>query len=800
MIVSYRWLKEIAPTIADSAAELAERLTYTAVPVDEVVWLGEGLSDLVVGRVDSIAEHPKADRLVVCQVDVGRGQPMQVVTGAPVIVEGGFYAFVAAGQTLPGGQAIKRVKLRGEPSEGMLCSERELGIGRDASGIMQLHGEFRPGQPLLEVLPLDDHRLDVDVTANRPDLLGHWGVAREVAPGGVADLRLPAFPAQRAADYETVSAEHEGATGGITVRIEDAEGCPRYMGAVIRGVTVGPSPEWLAGRLRAVGLQPINNVVDATNYVLHELNQPLHAFDLMKLGGAKLIIRRARAGETLRTLDGKDHKLDAEMLVIADAASPTALAGVMGGEGSEVSETTRDLFIECAYFDPKRVRRAARGLGLDTDASYRFQRGIDPSGLPQALKRVVELILTTAGGSLEDRALDVNPRPASRRIVQLRVTRVTHLLGVAITPETIRNCLEPIGFQVEAEKKNGALAVAVPSWRPDVEREVDLIEEVARRHGYDKFPDVMRNFRPTTIPEDAYVATLRRVREFMVGLGFLEAKTTPFAPTGEGEVRLQNPLSEREDHLRRDLLTGLVHRVEYNFARGQRDVRLFELGTVFLESGGTAPTERVRVAAAWTGQREPAHWTGQSEDWDVWDLKWLAAKLAEAATEGGAAARPLNPAGTEVGLEEALAVVTPSGATLGWAGRLRREDIEVPRWAGDVWGLELEVVPSQPQPVVFQTLPVYPAVERDLALVVNQQLLAAEVGAVIREAAPDFLEDLTVFDVYEGEKIPADTRSIAWRLRFRAPDRTLTDQEVDASVEAITSALERKLNVGVRGA
>jgi phenylalanyl-tRNA synthetase beta chain len=286
----------------------------------------------------------------------------------------------------------------------------------------------------------------------------------------------------------------------------------------------------------------------------------------------------------------------------------------------------------------------------------------------------------------------------------------------------------------------------------------------------------------------------------MVGLGFLEAKTTPFAPAGEGDVRLQNPLSEREDHLRRDLLTGLVHRLEYNFARGQRDVRLFELGTAFLESGGAAPTERIRVAAAWTGQRAPSHWTEQGEDWDLWDLKWLTAMLAETATERGAAAKPLNPPGDEVGLEEALAVVTPSGATLGWAGRLPREDIEAPRWAGDVWGLELEVVPSQPEPAVYRTLPVYPAIERDLALIVNKQRLAAEVGAVIWEAAPDFLEDLAVFDVYEGEKIPADTRSIAWRLRFRSPDRTLTDQEVDASVEAITSALERKLNVGVRGA
>jgi phenylalanyl-tRNA synthetase beta chain len=283
MNVSYRWLKQLAPTIEESAAEVAERLTYTAVPVDDVVWLGDGVEELVIARVESVAKHPKADRLVICKVDAGRDGPVQVVTGAPVVVEGGYYPFVGAGQTLPGGVEIKRAKLRGEYSEGMLCSEKELGLGRDSAGIMLLQGEFEVGQSVLDALELDDHQLDIDVTANRPDLLGHWGVARELAPGGEADLRLPEFPNQVDADYSTDVAPVEGKTGGVVVRIEDAEGCPRYMGAVIRGVTIGPSPEWLANRLRAIGQQPINNVVDATNYVLHELNQPLHAFSSMPL-------------------------------------------------------------------------------------------------------------------------------------------------------------------------------------------------------------------------------------------------------------------------------------------------------------------------------------------------------------------------------------------------------------------------------------------------------------------------------------------------------------------------------------
>ncbi|NIN73294.1 MAG: phenylalanine--tRNA ligase subunit beta [Gemmatimonadetes bacterium] len=798
MNVSYRWLKELAPTIEDSATELAERLTYTAVPVDDVVWLGEELGELVIGKVLSVAEHPNADKLVICKVDIGRDEPVQVVTGAPVVVEGGFYPYVGAGQTLPGGLLIKKRKMRGEPSEGMLCSERELGIGRDAAGIMQLHGEFEAGQPLLQALELDDYRLDVDVTPNRPDLLGHWGVARELAPGGNADLRLPDFPGQVRCSSSTATAKNEGVTAGVTVRIEDPEGCPRYMGAVIRGVTIGPSPEWLGNRLRAIGQQPINNVVDATNYVLHELNQPLHAFDLATLSGPAVVIRRAQEGERLRTLDGNDRVLDPEMLVIADAEVPTAMAGLMGGEATEVTDNTRDLFLECAYFEPRRVRRAAKGLALDTDASFRFQRGIDPDGLPRAMQRLIELILTLAGGSLDGDVVDVNPRPSAPSTVTLRPARVGHLLGVELDPGTIKGCLEPIGFQV-GEGDAGSLEVEVPTWRPDIEREVDLIEEVARRHGYDRFPAAMRTFRPTAVREDEYVESFRRLREVMIGLGFLEAKTTPFVPEGEGEVRLLNPLSEPEDHLRADLLTGLIHRVEHNLARGQRDIRLFELGTAFGAAAGPVPTESIRIAATWTGGRAPSHWLAEANDWDVWDLKWILGTIASLATPG-ADVRPADSSEHSAGLEEALAVIAPDGRTLGRAGRLPAARVDAPPWAGDVWALEVEVTPRRPATVAYSALPVHPAVERDLALLVEKQIATAEVGAVIRETGPTTLESLSVFDVYEGENLPQGTRSVAWRLRFRAADRTLTDEEVDQALGKITSALQEKLNVAVRGA
>ncbi len=802
MNVSYRWLQRLAPTISESAQAVAERLTDTAVPVDEVVWLGEGLDDIVIGRVAQVSKHPNADRLVVCKVDIGSDESVQVVTGAPNVFENAFYPFVGVGSTLPGGLTIKRTKLRGEYSEGMLCSERELNLGRDHEGIMQLNGDYVPGTPLIEALDLDDYRLILDITANRPDLLGHIGVAREAAPGGHADLTRPAFTGQVKTKLSLKREAEAGETAGVRVSIEDVEGCPRYTGVVIRGVTLGPSPEWLARDLRAVGLHPINSVVDATNYVLYEFNQPIHAFDLAKLRGPEIIVRRARKGEKLRTLDGKDRELDSDVLVIADAEGPCALAGIMGGGASEVTGETRDLFIEVAYFDPQTVRRGARKLEMETDASYRFQRGIDPAATPEAVARVVDLVLAVAGGSVDGEGVDVNPRPAENAAVELRTARVKHVLGVELKEDVISQYLVEIGFDVKAGSKKGSLSVDVPAWRPDVEREVDLIEEVARRYGYDKFPDELGVFRPTAIPEDEFVQSFDRLRDFFVGLGFLESRGSPFAPPEEGEISILNPLSELESHLRVSLLHGLIHYVEHNFAQGRRDVQLFELGTVFkAPADGAVPDERLRVGAVWTGARRLLHWADKAPDFDIWDLKWFLESVVGLAARG-AAVRPLDIEASQldVSLEDAFAVMTPDGQAIGWGGRIVEGALEAPRWAASVWCLELEISTPASERIRYRPLPIYPAIERDLAVLVPKNLMAAEVGSVIRDNASELLEQLSIFDVYEGEGTPAGTRSIAWRLRFRSPSRTLTDEEIDSAVGRIVAALEEGLNVGIRGA
>jgi phenylalanyl-tRNA synthetase beta chain len=794
MNISYRWLRALAPTITDTPQELAHRLAMLGAPVDEVVELGAGIEGVVVARVEEVRQHPNADRLRLCTVDAGTGERLQVVCGASNVEAGRFYPFAPVGATLPGGMEIRRAKLRGEASEGMLCSARELGLGRDHAGLMALNGSWDVGSSFLEAYGLDDVRLVVDVTPNRPDLLSHLGLAREVAPGGERDLRLPPLPDSAAASLEIRGHGRSGSTGGVEVTIDDPDGCPRYLGAVIRGVRVGPSPAWLASRLRNVGLRPINNVVDATNYVLLEIGQPLHAFDLDRLGRT-VRVRRATAGERIRTLDGTDRELDAHTLVIADGFRPVAVAGVMGGEDTEVSDATTDLFLECALFEPRSVRRTARALGLSTDSSYRFERGVDPELQPRALRRLAELILGVAGGRVEGEALDLHPAPVERTTVPLRIERVQRVLGVPIPAARVEAVLGDIGFAVAA---GAPLQVSVPGHRPDVTREIDLIEEVARRVGYDVFPEEFQPFRPSAVPQDALVPVAQRLREHFRGAGFLESRTVGFAPAAEGRVPLLNPLSAEESHLRDSLVPGLLRRVEHNWARGTRDVRLFEIGTVFLPDSGERPREEVRVAAACTGLRQPSHWTGTGADsaYDAWDLRALLEELA--GWLGGGRAAPADPVWLAPWTREGERLVLErDGQMVGGGGRVAEHAIDAPAWAEPLWVLEARVTADDPstKEVRYRPLPDRPASERDLALLTPASVAAEQVERSIREAAGELLEDVGPFDVYEGPGVPEGTRSVAWRLRFRAADRTLTDAEVDVAVGRVLAALEEQFGV-----
>lgn len=824
MKVSVNWLRELAPGIEGSAEDLADHLSMTAVAVDEVLRIGAGIEGVVVARVEETGAHPNADRLYLASITAATDERIGVVVGAPVRA-GALYPYAPPGTTLPGGLKIGARKIRGETSHGMLCSERELGLGWDHAGILQLPPDLAAGERLAETLGFPDHVLELDLTPNRADLAGHLGVARELAPEGEAGLVLPSFGT--AADAWTPSWNDGGrdvSAAGVRVVIEDPERCSRFLGIVIRGVRVGPSPAWLAARLWAIGGRPINNVVDATNYVMHELNHPLHAYDLATLRGPEIRVRAGLEGERLRTLDGEERPLAEVSSVIADSDRAIGLAGVMGGEDTEVSSATTDVFLECAVFDPLRTRRTARHAGLATDASYRFERGVDHTDVEKAITRCARLILATAGGRGEEQALRVGSLPGELPVLELRPSRVRQVLGWSFDREELASILAPIGFQpangVEAGGES-PLRLLVPGWRSDVRREIDLVEEVARRHGYNRFEGGVFAVRPSSVPDDPAWERAERVRRLFVARGYLETRSASFATrrrAGPDAVELRNPLSAEEARLRTDLVASLLDRLEYNLARGRREVRLFEIGTAFAAAGSAGaasgaqtppalPHEELRAAFVVTGGREPEHWAAQTADVDVWDLKGLIEELAEDLL--GAAVTAVLPDAAELAeagllgvarwLDDEAFKLERAGRAVGLAGHVTESAVDAPPWAAPVWAGEFRLAAvGRGAEAAFAALSPYPPVRRDLAIIVEAERAASELEGFIREAGPPFLESVRLFDVYEGGEIPEGCRSLAWRFRFRAADRTLTDEEVDAAMDAITSALEEKSDARIR--
>ena len=574
---------------------------------------------------------------------------------------------------------------------------------------------------------------------------------------------------------------------GVEVVIEDTAGCPRYIAAVLRGVKVGPSPGWLQARLRGVGARPINNVVDATNYILYELNQPLHAFDLAKLRGRKIIVRRAQSGERITTLDGETRELTAEMTMICDAEGPVAIAGLMGGADSEVSGETTDILLECAYFDPKRIRSTRKALRMGTEASYRFERGTDIQAMPDAVSRAVAVIRAVAGGTEPESPVDVYPKPVRSRIVFLRPERVEHVLGTSVSVQATERLLVSVGFVVAP--KDGRLAVQVPGWRPDVTREVDLIEEVARLIGYDEFPVELRPHRPSSVPDDPVEALKAKVRRVLTAMGLHEARSLALvAAGGEHAQPIVNPMSVEEAYLREDLLTGLLRAARRNWSVREREVRLFELGVVFQRAGqGLPPVETLHLAGIVSGARSPAHWSaaGKVPDYDLWDLKDMFRE----------AVRVCGPRGRLAEGDGGWVLEDGDGRRRGWAGTLT---LDRPAWSAPLLGFEIDVVVPDEPPTAYVRLATTPPVERDVALVLPWGVSAAEVERTMRGAGGSLLEDVEVFDEYRSGQLVG--RSVAWRLVFRAPSRTLEDREVDEAMDRMLRQLKEQLGVERRQA
>lgn len=812
MIVSHAWLRSFVPH-DKSAADIGALLNDHAVTLDGLESMRSDIAPIVVGLVVEQARHPDSDHLSITKVDDGSGTLLDVVCGAPNVTAGVKYPFARSGTTMPDGLRIEKRKIRGQTSNGMLCSARELKLGFEHDGILALTTDAAPGTPILQVLgEVGDSQLNLDVLPNRPDLLSHQGMAREV--GALLGLAVSASdlagdPTSVVAAVPIVRGAQTASADGVSVTIEDTESCPRYNAVVIRGVRVGPSPDWLRERLESVGSRSINNIVDATNYALLGLGQPVHAFDLSKLSASSIVVRPTRAGESLVTLDGVERKVAAGTTVICDGASPVALAGVMGGRDSEVTDTTTDILLEVANFGARFVRRVRRAVGLITDASYRYERGIDDASSPDVALRCAALIVQVAGGNVTAR-LDVGAEPAPRATVTLRPSRVARLLGDPVPTDDIVRVLRALGCSV-VDAGTDALQVTPPSWRHDLTMEVDLIEEVVRVRGFDLVSDELRAFRPGTVPDHPLHLAELRVRNFLVGRGLYEARPMPFTTDASSGARVQNPLADDEPYLRASILDTLARRAEYNLNRMEGDVRLFEVGHVFLPSEGRLPREEVRVGALLLGRRRPPHFTEPSiEAFDVWDAKALGHALAAVAFPG-----------SDVAL-----VPVESGAL--WS--VRAGDVEVgsvrtvlldkPVWAADAVGVELtlgvmpsdDVAPvghnahqsagprSQSVPhVVYRTIPVMPAAGFDLALVLPERVRAADVEVVLRRESGELLESVQVFDEYRGDRLPAGMRSVGWRLQFRHPERTLRDKELEGRRSKLVSALQRELGVTVRG-
>jgi phenylalanyl-tRNA synthetase beta chain len=793
MRVSLKWLSEFVEVGAPE--DLARRLTAVGLEVEAVEPLGQGLEGVVAARILSSERHPDAEKLSVTTVDRGDGIGLQVVCGARNYQVGDVVPLATVGAVLPGGQRIERARLRGVESFGMLCSARELRIDEDASGLLILPPEVRPGTPVAQALGLDDVMLEVNVTPNRPDALSHLGIAREVAALLGQRVRMPA---------PRLSESGPPASSLVRVRIEAPERCARYAARVIEGVRIGPSPAWLARRLEACGVRSIANAVDATNYVLLELGHPLHAFDLDRVAGAEIVVRTARPGETIATLDGKERALEPDDLLIADRDRGSALAGVMGGRDSEISSGTTRVLLESAWFQPSGIRRTSRRQGLQSEASYRFERGADPGMVIPALDRCAALIAELCGGAVRAGAVDAHPRPARAAEVRLRWSRPAQVLGMEVRMQEARAILQGLGFQERRGDGEGA-TFAVPSWRVDVEREEDLIEELVRFQGYDAIPETLPASPAGLTPaEPAEAAAQTRLRGALEAAGFCEAVNFSFVAPGDLDkvgapkpLLLKNPISAEMAAMRTSLLPSLLQNLSRNLRRGNEGARLYELARVYRPrpAGGDVPAEEeLRLGAVLFGRRHPHGWASPMDteegrvrprdpELDFYDARAAVEAMGEALGFRLGFGPPPAPV-PWLHPRSACAVRSPGGALLGSLGELHPRAaaaFELPR---QVLALELSaqallaearLVPAH-RPVSS-----FPAVTRDLAIEIDAAVPASAVERAVAEVAAGApVEEWTLFDVYSGGELGRRGRkSVAVYLRYRAPDRTLTDAEVD---------------------
>ena len=815
MKLSYSWLKDYLKCEL-SPAQIAEAMTSIGIEVDgveEQEKIPGGLAGVVVAEVLECEDHPNSDHLHITKVNDGTGEPLTVVCGAPNVAAGQKVLFARVGAVLPGDFKIKKSKIRGVESFGMICAEDELGLGAGHDGIMVLPEDAVVGTPAREYLHLETEAvIEYEITANRVDAASHWGVARDL----YAYLKLRGIPCELV--RPSVDAFREAdADGGLDVEVLDADGAPRYTGITIRGVKTAPSPQWMQDRLTAIGLRPIDNIVDISNYILFELGQPLHTFDADKVKGGKVIVRRAAEGEVIRTLDGVERKLSSRDMVIADAGGPMCIAGVFGGEESGVSDSTVSLFIESAYFDPGSIRRTSKSQGLQTDASFRYERGCDPEVLLYALKRAVTLVQEYAGGEVEGKIREVCAKPLPRRRIELDYDRMEALAGQKIGHETIENILGWLCYDF-VEKRPGGSVVDAPSYMVDVSRECDVLEEVLRIYGYNniELPRHMKmSVNATPRPEEE--AVRNNISNFFAANGFVEIMNNSLTKAAyyddlktfpaERCVRIVNPLSQDLNVMRQSLVPGGLEVVAYNLNRQASALRIFEYGSVYSrlpeKSGETLEgyEEHADFMLMITGTPEKA-WRIEPAAGNYFQLKGyvelLLRRYGADISQLRAEAAPSDI--YSEGMSYILQGSEPRQlAVLGTVNPLlaRKFGVKQPVFAAEInWPALFELV--RRDKVAFKELPKFPEVHRDLALLLDESVRYADLRAAAFKQAKKLLKQVRLFDVYRGDKIPEGKKQYALSFVIQDPERTLTDQDTERVMDRLLATFQNEFGAQLR--
>lgn len=795
MKVSLSWLKEYVSVKAD-VNDLADALTMVGLEVEVVSDRYEYLSRVVVGRIIQVDPHPNAGNLKLCSVDIGN-RIISVVCGAPNVGKDILSPCALPGTCFPKGTILEKNDIRGEVSEGMLCSEIELGLGSRGDGIMELDRGLSVGDPLNKALGLSDPVFEIDLTPNRPDCLSIMGTAREIAAFQNNKIEYPKI--RMPESFDDIS-KH------TSVTIMSPDLCPRYAAALVFDITVGPSPFWLQDRLMSVGLKPINNIVDITNFVMMETGQPLHAFDFDHLAENRIVVRTADEGETFVTLDGKERSLDAEMLMICDGEKPVAIAGVMGGMNSEIEDTTTRILLESAYFDPVCIRKTSKKTGLSTDASHRFERGVDPNGTVNALNRATQLITEIGGGKCINNIIDEHPKPFAERIIRFDVKALNQRLGTRLNINDIENYLKSIEFEVR-KMDSDRVQVIPPSCRVDITRFEDITEEIARLYGYNNIETTF----PLIPAEDRHpskkIDSRDRIKHLMAGLGFSEIINYSFNSNRSFDhlelkpedakrrgANILNPLSEDQSAMRTSLIPGLLETMKYNLSVQNRNLKLFEIGRVFFAADHkeSQPDEVEILAGLWTGARTESVWFSKEVHCDFFDLKGVVEALLRRLGLVGATFSSMPPESCSYTRPGYTAQIFVDNASIGLVGELHPKVLRNYDLKQTAFIFELnfdDLVEWIPDTKSARPIPKFPATSRDITLIVDKNIEAYKIIQSIQILEEELVENLHLFDVFEGNPVPAGRKSISLRITYRSSKETLDDNRVNEIHKSITEKL-----------